>query len=220
MLDLPRLPRFALLCLGLLAAAAATEACASDSNPSQSSGTGTVAGAGGAGGAGTTTGGEGGASLLPGYCSELCDHLASIMCPSWDNCATECPVAPGCPVQYEAKVKCWVENKADFTCTPEAVVPPPQCAPFEEALQECIGGASGAGGDACPGQVCGSDEMKCSCKTACGNAEFKSACVLQGEEFACSCYNHDDLLGTCIEADAANKCHNDLGCCAPYFSTM
>ena len=220
-----RLHRPTLLFISLVGGSLALASCSSEPDPISDAATGTVgatttaAGTGGGATATTGAGGAGGAGPLAGYCSELCAYLDSIACMSWDNCETECPAPPGCPDEYEAKVKCWVENKADFTCTPTQVVPPAACKPLEDAFNDCFGGAGG--GNGCAGQVCnhsGPDAMpdSCSCKTSCGDSEFKSACSLQGADYACSCYNFDKLLGTCSET-APDECDNYTGCCESYF---
>ena len=203
--------------------AIASQACSESADTNQSTGRGRVpsSGTGGAGGGTEATVGAGGmgGSLPTGLtedCVELCAYLDSIMCPSWDNCETECPAAPGCAAEYAAKIACWVENKADFQCSANQLLPPAQCQDEEEAFDMCFG--TGTGGTTCMGQVCNSSGTEsCSCKTSCLDSEYKSACAKQGDAFACSCYDFDKLLGTCVDDSAECPKDNYSNCCASYF---
>jgi hypothetical protein len=226
--DLRWLPRALFATAWLATSAVAATSCGSsaketkDSAASGSSGDQTSAAA-TTSSAGAGGGGDGGGEVegpFAGACEQLCEVLSQIGCSSWPNCETECPDALGAPDECEQAfgdmLQCWLDNKEDFACTPFQVLPPFVCNNFEAAFQECLAGQNSGFADQCEGQVCNSTDAACSCKTFCDASEFKAACSVQaGEVWACSCYDDDQLLGTCTQELVG--CDNFAGCCAAFF---
>jgi hypothetical protein len=214
--------------LGIASILVLAQACSEDTSPVEAatSGVSTSAGSGASGGAGggaVGSGGDGGEGGMGGMspfgpaCDAICDEIDAIDCVSWPNCQVECPGAfnspPECADEYQAMIDCWVLHKDELMCTQTQVLPPPSCAAEQETFNLCFGGG---GGTTCAGQVCNTAETTCACKTACLDSEFKSACADQNGTWACSCYNHEQLLGNCTEIEA-NACNNFMGCCADFF---
>lgn len=222
-----RHPRFPLVFVisTVTSALLVAQACGSDPDPSSSDSGSSAASSGqggaGGGGQGGGSGGVGGENPVAADCMNLCTYIEEIGCASFPNCATDCPSLFGaprdCAEEFAEMLSCWVGHKTEFTCTSTQVLPPEVCKPQEDAFNSCVQGSASGGADGgCVGQACSQSDTNCACKTGCGDDEFKSSCSVQGADWSCSCYNKDQLIGTCTVAEE-DKCDNYAGCCAPFF---
>lgn len=211
--------------LGLWAVAPGPLGCGSDSG----AGFDDAQSASGAGGsstdatstsASTGAGGAGGRAATSDECNALCEHVDNINCTPFGDCPAACAGSLGAPAEcideFEVLLGCWVDNLQKFACTPIQVLSPYECHDEEVALQDCIA-ATAVAVPGCSGQVCNSSDNTCSCKTFCTSDELKSACTLVENTWTCSCFQNENLLGTCTQA--LDYCDNYEGCCAAYFGT-